>query len=130
MSRNTKTFSDLDLNFIAHPVTKDISIKYDDQAIKASVRNLILTSYYERPFHPEIGSPIRGLMFELNTPMLPIMVQKAVAQTIENFEPRVRLINVTAKLSPDDISLYVTIEFMILNTSTVQSVSVILNRTR
>lgn len=130
MSRNTRTYTDLDLNFIAHPVTKDINIRYDDQAIKASVRNLILTSYYERPFHPEIGSPIRGLMFELNTPLLPAVATKAIIQTIENFEPRVRLVNVDVKLSPDDVSLYVTIEFMIINTSTVQSVSVILNRTR
>ena len=64
MARSTRTFSDLDLNFGMHPVTRDVVLKYDDQAIKAAVKNLVLTQNYERPFHSEIGSQIRGLLFE------------------------------------------------------------------
>jgi len=130
MARNTRTFTDLDLNFLAHPVTKDVTTKVDEQAIKASVRSLILTSNYEKPFHPEIGSPIKSLLFEPATPLLPILIQKAIHQTIDNFEPRVQLTNVIAKLSEDSNSIYVTIEFVIVNTTKPIIVDLILSRTR
>jgi hypothetical protein len=130
MARNTRTFTDLDLNFLAHPVTKDVTTKVDEQAIKASVRSLILTSNYEKPFHPEIGSPIKSLLFEPATPLLPILIQKAIHQTIDNFEPRVQLTNVIAKLSEDSNSIYVTIEFIIVNTTKPIIVDLILSRTR
>jgi len=130
MARNTRIFTDLDLNFSAHPVTKDVTVKTDEQAIKASIRNLILTSNYEKPFHPEIGSPIKSLLFEPATPLLPIILKKAISQTITNFEPRVNLTNVTVNLSADNNDVYVTIEFTIVNTSTILSVDLILTRTR
>jgi len=130
MARNTRTFTDLDLNFLAHPVTKVVTTKVDEQAIKASVRSLILTSNYEKPFHPEIGSPIKSLLFEPATPLLPILIQKAIHQTIDNFEPRVQLTNVIAKLSEDSNSIYVTIEFVIVNTTKPIIVDLILSRTR
>ena len=130
MARNTRTFTDLDLNFLAHPVTKDVTTKVDEQAIKASVRNLILTSNYEKPFHPEIGSPIKSLLFEQATPLLPVLIQKAIRQTINNFEPRVRLTNVIANLSADTNDVYVTVEFTLINTTSPISVNVVLNRTR
>ncbi len=66
MARNTRIFSDLDFNFTAHPVTKDVSRRYDENSVKTALKNLILTRNYERPFHSEIGSPIRSLMFELD----------------------------------------------------------------
>jgi phage baseplate assembly protein W len=130
MAKNTRTFTDIDLNFLAHPVTKDVTVLYDVQAIKGSIRNLVLTSNYEKPFHPEIGSPIKSLLFEPATPLLPVLIQKAVHQTIDNFEPRVNLVDVRADMSPDNNAIYVTIEFKIVNTSVVQSVNVILTRTR
>jgi len=130
MARNSRLFTDLDLNFLAHPVTKDVTTQVDYQAIKASVRNLILTSNYEKPFHPEIGSPIKSLLFEPATPILPILIQKAIHQTIDNFEPRVQLTNVVCSLSPDTNSVYVTIEFKIVNTTVNQTVNLILQRTR
>jgi phage baseplate assembly protein W len=130
MARNTRIFTDLDLNFLAHPVTKDVTVKTDEQAVKASIRNLILTSNYEKPFHPEIGSPIKSLLFEPATPLLPIILKKAISQTITNFEPRVNLTNVTVNLSADNNDVYVTIEFTIVNTSTILSVDLILTRTR
>jgi hypothetical protein len=130
MARNTRTFTDLDLNFLAHPVTKDVTTKTDEQAIKASVRNLILTSNYEKPFHPEIGSPIKSLLFEPASPILPVLIEKAIHQTIDNYEPRVQLSKVTANLSADNNSIYVTIEFVIVNTSVPLIVDLILYRTR
>ena len=130
MARNTRTFTDLDLNFGLHPVTHDVTSVYDVQAVKASIRNLILTSNYEKPFHPEIGSPIKTLLFEPATPLLPVLIEKAIRQTIDNFEPRAKLITVDARMSPDNNSIYVTIEFSIVNTSVVQAMNVILTRTR
>ena len=97
MARNTRTFTDIDLNFGKHPVTHDLNVVYDVQAIKGSIRNLILTSNYEKPFHPEIGSPVRSLLFEPDSPLLSVMIEKAIRQTLDNFEPRVQVIAVTAK---------------------------------
>jgi phage baseplate assembly protein W len=130
MARNTRTFTDLDLNFLAHPVTKDVTTKVDEQAIKASIRNLVLTSNYEKPFHPEIGSPIKSLLFEPATPLLPVLIKRAIQQTIDNYEPRVRLLDVNVNMSPDTNSIYVTIEFVIVNTSVPLIVDLILIRTR
>ena len=130
MARNTRTFSDLDLNFTKHPVTKDVVRKFDEEAIKASVKNLVLTQNYERPFHSEIGSQIRGLLFEPATPMLNITLKRAITDTIINFEPRVRLDEVLVTVSPDNNEVYVSIEFTIINTTRPVTVDLILTRTR
>ena len=130
MSRNTRLFSDLDLNFTAHPVTKDIVKRYDENAIKTAVKNLVLTQNYERPFHSEIGSPIKALMFELDTPILIATLKRVIEDLINNFEPRVTLTNVNVQSSPDNNSLYVTIEFTILNTIRPITLDLVLDRTR
>jgi hypothetical protein len=130
MARNTRTFSDLDLNFTKHPVTKDVVRKFDEDAIKASVKNLVLTQNYERPFHSEIGSQIRGLLFEPATPLLNIMLKRAITDTIIGFEPRVRLDDVLVTVSPDNNEVYVSIQFTIVNTTKPQVVDLILTRTR
>lgn len=130
MARNTRLFSDLDLNFAKHPVTSDVSRKFDDEAIKQSVKNLILTQNYERPFHSEIGSQIRGLLFEPATPMLSMMLKRAISDTIINFEPRVKLIDVIVKLQPEQNSVNVTIIFSIINTIRPITVNLTLKRTR
>ena len=109
MPKNTRTFSDIDLNFTAHPVTGDLVKRYDDAAIKQSVKNLVLTQNYERPFHSEIGSTLRGLLFEPASPITARLIEKAIQQTILNFEPRVVLDGVVAQFSPDNNSVYVTV---------------------
>lgn len=130
MARNTRTFSDLDLNFTAHPVTKDVVRKYDEEAIKAAVKNLVLTQNYERPFHSEIGSQIRGLLFEPVSPMLNVMLKRAISDTIINFEPRVRLNEVLVTISPDNNEVYVSIYFTIINTTKPLQVNLVLTRSR
>jgi phage baseplate assembly protein W len=130
MARNTRTFSDLDLNFTMHPVTRDVARKYDEEAIKQSVKNLVLTQNYERPFHSEIGSQIRGLLFEPATPMLNVMLKRAISDTIINFEPRVRLNDVVVNMSPDSNAVDVAIYFTIINTTRPLQVNLILTRTR
>ena len=130
MAINTRTFSDIDLNFTKHPVTGDLVRKFDEESIKQSVKSLILTQNYERPFHSEIGSQIRGLLFEPATPMLTALLKRAISDTIINFEPRVNLIDVLVRLSPDTNEVYVTIEFTIINTVRPLVVTMILTRTR
>jgi phage baseplate assembly protein W len=130
MARNTRTFSDLDLNFTAHPVTKDITRRFDENAVKTSLKNLILTSNYERPFHSEIGSPIKRLLFEPATPMLQVMLKKAIEDTVLNFEPRVQLLEVDVNVSGDNNSVYISIYFKIVNTERPLSLDLVLERTR
>ena len=115
MARNTRIFSDLDLNFTKHPVTGDITRRYDENAIKQSVKNLLLTRNFERPFHSEIGSPVRALLFELPGPMFSMMMQRAIIDVINNFEPRVELLDVLVNDSLDANEVYVTVEFKIVN---------------
>lgn len=130
MARNTRIFSDIDLNFTAHPVTGDVSMRYDENAIKTAVKNLVLTRNYERPFHSEIGSPLYGLLFDLSTPLLIVSLKRVITDLINNFEPRVNLIDVIADVSPDNNSVYITIIFSILNTQRPIQLDLVLDRTR
>lgn len=130
MARSTRNFIDLDLNFIANPATADVSKKYDVNAIKQSVKNLVMTNHYEKPFHPEIGSQVQSLLFEPFSPLLQGMLEQAIINTITNFEPRVRLISVDVVLNPDNHTVYITIEFSIVNTQQPITVDFMLQRTR
>jgi phage baseplate assembly protein W len=130
MARNARVFTDIDLNFTAHPVTGDITRRFDENAIKASVRNLLLTRNFERPFHSEIGSPIRSLLFELPGPMFTVMMQRAIIDVINNFEPRVEIIDVQVNDASDNNAVYVTLEFKIVNTERPITLDLTLERTR
>ena len=130
MARNTRTFSDLDFNFTAHPVTGDIVRRFDESAIKNSLKNLILTSNYERPFHSEIGSPVQQLLFDPMTPFTAAIVQRSIIDLISNFEPRAVLISVDVIPSEENNSMYINIIFKIVNTERPMSLELILERTR
>jgi phage baseplate assembly protein W len=130
MAKNTRTFSDIDMGFLAHPVSRDVSKKYDENSIKQSIRNLILTKNYERPFRSNIGSQIKALLFEPITPMLTAVMKRTIENTINTYEPRVNLLDISVLLSPDNNGIYVTVVFAIVNTSTPISVDLFLERTR
>ena len=130
MARNTRNYSDLDLNFTAHPVTKDVTHRYDENAVKTSLKNLILTRNFERPFHSEIGSPIRALMFEPASPMLNITLKRAIIDVVNNFEPRADLTDVQVNSSPDNNAVYVTVYFKLTNTEKPLTLDLTLERTR
>ena len=129
-TKRQRTFSDLDLNFTAHPVTGDISRLYDENAIKRSVRNLLQTNNFERPFHSEIGSQIRALLFEPASPVLNTMLKRVIADTITTFEPRVVVNSVTVSSNADNNSLNVTLIFTIVNTVNPVTMNFVLQRTR
>jgi uncharacterized protein len=130
MAKTARIFSDLDLNFSPHPVTGDLVRKFDDNAIKQSVKNLIMTKNNERPFHSEIGSPIPGLLFEPLTPVTALMVRRSIIDLISNFEPRVNLLSVEVIPSEDNNSLYVSITFKIVNSERPLTLDLALERTR
>lgn len=130
MARNTRIFSDLDLNFTPHPVTGDLVRKFDEAAIKQSIKNLIMTRHYERHFHSEIGSPVRELLFDLATPVTALMVRRAIIDLISNFEPRVKLLGVEVIPSEENNAMYVSISFKIVNTESPLSLEFLLERTR
>ena len=117
ISRNVKQYRDLDL-FFSRKSDKDVNKVTDIQAVKRSVRNLVLLNSYEKPFHPEIAGDVRGLLFENMTPLTSAVIARKIQDVIENFEPRARLTGVQA--IPDfDRNLYeVTIYFYVVNAPT------------
>ena len=130
MPSNTRQFTDLDLNFTPHPVTGDVGFKKDENAIKQAVKNLVLTQNFERPFHSEIGSSLRSLLFEPATPMTKEILRKTISDTITNFEPRVELIGVDINYTLDDTAVNVRVRFKVINTFTPIDVNLTLERTR
>ena len=118
IDRNVRQYRDLDLFFAKKSGSKDIRKVTDIQAVKRSVRNLVLLNFYEKPFHPEIGSGIRDILFENMSPISAFALTKKIEDVIENFEPRVRLISVRADPNLDRNEYEVTIEFFVVNTPT------------
>ena len=130
-SRNTRQYIDLDLFFKRKIPSNDVHTITDIQAVKRSVRNLVLLNPYEKPFHPEISSGIRGMLFELMTPFVAAQLTKKVEDVINNFEPRVRLVSVRSKPDYDRNEYEVSIEFYIVNTPTeLVDLTVMLERLR
>lgn len=110
-------YSDLDLDFLMNRSTNDVSIKTGDAAIKRSIRNLIFTNFYERPFQSGIGSGVRDLLFEPTTTVTQFQLQKVIRLCIENFEPRVKLTDVVVSYDEDEYGFNVRLEYIILNTN-------------
>lgn len=126
----TKIFSDIDLSFKPHPATGDLLARFDENAVKTSLRNLILTRHFERPFRSAIGSNVTSLLFELEGPALTTLVEKEIVNTINNFEPRVELISVDVDGTNDWNALNVRIQFRLVNASTPAQLDLTIRRTR
>lgn len=129
-SLTTFEYKDLDLNFIQHPVKKDIVPKKGDAAIATSIKNLILTNHYERPFQPELGSNIRKLLFEPINSGSAIIMERMIEDVIQNFEPRVSLKAVYVVQNTDENGYDITIEFFINNRATLTRIDFFLERIR
>lgn len=108
-------YADLDLDFVMNPSTGDVNILTGAQSIKRSVRNLVLTNFYERKFQSNVGSDTNALLFDLITPLTAVYLQDAISAVINNFEPRVKLQNVTVSEDADNYAFNVTLEYTILN---------------
>jgi phage baseplate assembly protein W len=127
---NTREFSDLDLNFTIHPVRKDINRTTGDMAVINSIKNLVLTNHYERPFQPEVGSNVRRLLFENLDNLTANSIEKEIEQVIKNFEPRARITKVNAVADFDKNGFTVSMEFFIVNKTTPITINFFLERIR
>jgi len=126
----TKSYKDLDLDFGRNVVTNDVNKLTDVEAVKRSVRNLIQTNHFERPFHPELGGNVRALLFEPLNMFTAMNLQRKIAEVIANFEPRVQLIQVNAKPDEERNSFLVSISFNILGVAQGVTVETMLERLR
>ena len=123
-------YSDLDLDFMINPVTGDINKKTGVDAVKRSIRNLIFTNYYERPFKSSIGSDVPKLLFDNVDVITASLVEDAIIRLINNFEPRVRLQRVTVTADYDNYGFGVIIEYIVVNTETPATFNLFLERIR
>ena len=126
----TPDYSDLDLDFIAHPTTKDVVIKTGEDAIKRSVRNLILTNFYEKPFRPGIGSRAVKLLLDNMSPLVSNFLENAITEVIQNYEPRVSVLGVKVSMDYDNNGYNARIDFVVLNRNEPATITIFLERVR
>tara|TARA_Y100000593_G_scaffold23704_1_gene46991 strand:- start:175 stop:600 length:426 start_codon:yes stop_codon:yes gene_type:complete len=129
-NKSVRTFRDLNLDFNRNTDTNDIIKIEDVEAVKRSVRNLVNTNFYERPFHPELGCGIRQLLFEPFTPVTGMFIRRKVEEVITNYEPRARLDQVIVTESDDRNSLEVRVVFYTMNIANPVTVLTTLRRIR
>lgn len=126
-------YLDLDLDFLPHPTTGDVLKKTGVDAIKRSVRNLVLTNFYDRPFQSYIGSNAQKILFDNINPFSAIFLKDSIIEVISNFEPRVRLIDndpVVVTVSPDNNGYNAKISFIIINRGEPATINLFLERIR
>ena len=128
--RSSRIYQDLNLDFQQNTATKDIQKITDIEAVKRSVRNLINLNHYEKPFHPEIGSNLRAMLFENMTPQINALISKQIEQLIQNYEPRARLVQARTVPLFDRNAYAVTISFQVVNSPTPVVVETLLERLR
>ena len=117
ITRNVKQYRDLDL-FFNKKSNKDVNKVPDIEAVKRSVRNLVLLNSYEKPFHPEIAGDVRALLFENMPPLTSAVIARKVQDVIENFEPRARLTGVNATPNFDRNAYELSVYFYVVNAPT------------
>jgi phage baseplate assembly protein W len=120
----------LNLGFQQNTATKDIQKLTDVEAVKRSVRNLINLNHYEKPFHPEIGSNLRAMLFENITPQMNHVISKQIDLLIRNFEPRCRLVQVNTQPMFDRNGYRAQISFYVVNHPEPVEVETFLERLR
>ena len=128
--RATKQYRDLDLDFGRNSVTNDVNKLTDIEAVKRSVRNLINTSHFDRPFHPEIGSSVRSMLFEPMTPLTALNLQRKVQEVLINFEPRIKLVQIVSNPNIDSNSYDLRIYFYVIGSNDLIEVQTFLERLR
>jgi len=110
----SRAFKDISLSFKRHPVTNDIISLKNEDAIKRSVQNIVLTLVGEKAFVPYFGTNINDSLFNLNTSVEAVGLKEQITTSINNFEPRVDNLNVTVTIDADSNDMYATIEYDIV----------------
>jgi len=128
--RATRIYKDLDLDFGRNVVTNDVNKLTDVESVKRSVRNLINTNHFERPFHPEIGGNVRALLFELMTPLTALNLQRKVEEVLNNFEPRAKITQIIADPDIERNGYRLEIKFYVIGIQNPITVETFLERLR
>lgn len=130
INRKTRQYSDLNLLFTSHPTTADITKKVDEEAVKASIRNLISTRNYERPFHPEIGCQVFSLLFENFNPITTQVMKNTIRDVIQKYEPRVKLLDVNIRDLSENNEIQVEVFFKLINSEKPITLTSVISRVR
>lgn len=128
--RQEPIYTDVRGDFVENPATNDLLLASNETAVEQSIRNLLLTNYYERPFQKRLGSNISALLFELDTAQTQYLLREAIIETIENFEPRCILMDVLVIPAPDLNSYFVEITYGIQSREEPITFNVLLERVR
>lgn len=126
----TKRFIDLDLNFNSHPIKKDVTKVVDELAVINSIKNLLLTNHYERPFQPDLGSNVRKLLFDNMDKITASALERQITDVLRNFEPRAQITYINILPDFDNNSYNVSMEFRIINQTEPISIQFFLQRSR
>lgn len=126
----TKIYKDIDISFAKNPNTLDISKKIDVSSVKQALKLLINTQYYEKPFNPEFGSSIRSLLFQPFGIETSSRLQDEIKQTIDNFEPRVRVQSILCDPNLDTQEYFIEIAFFVVGFQGIQTLETVLERLR
>lgn len=129
-SKKITIYQDFKKDLEISPLTNDLTVFKDEDAVKESIKNLILTDRRERLMQPNLGGNIRAMLFENITPAVITLIEDQVRTTIETFEPRAELIDVIVTSNIDDNAVRITVIFYIINNQQPISVDVFLERTR
>ena len=130
-NRNVRQYTDLDLFFGKKSSNSDVQELTDIKAVKRSIRNLVLLNHYEKPFHPEIASGVRDMLFENMTPVTATILARKIEDVISNYEPRARLVSVIAFPNLDKNEYEVSIQFYVVNQPTeLVDLTIMLERVR
>lgn len=130
LQKKRVVYTDFHKNLTSNPLTNDLALKTNEESVKESLKNLILTDRGERLFQPNLGSDVRASLFENATPVTLKILEQRVRDVINNFEPRVSLIDVDVTSLYDDNRVQVTIYFYVKNKEEPVSVTVFIERIR
>ena len=130
MATLSKIYSDIDFTFTKKPVTADVALSFDGQAVIRSIRNLLSTNHYERPFNPDLGANLNALLFEPISPLTSSALETEITNTIKNYEPRASIQSVEVNSQPDYNAYNVTLSFFIENSTLPTTVTLLLERNR
>lgn len=130
VNKQIKRFKDLNLSFTRHPITEDVTVKSDEEAVKFALKNLLLTRNFEVPFHPEIGSSLTSQLFENYNSAMKNIVTQEISTVIFNYEPRAEVLDVLFEATPSRNQITISIIFRMVNVSEPITLSFLLERTR
>lgn len=130
MATIQKIYSDIDFTFTRKPVTNDVALSFDQQAVVRSIRNILLTKQYEKKFNPTFGSNVDALLFENVSPLTASALESEITTAIQNYEPRATVQSVVVSALPDENAYSVTLTFFIENATQPTTITLLLQRDR